>query len=462
MTVKQNGFQAFFTSLKLAMVLLGLIALGSTLGTLIPQGEAAEPFAAKLPPALLAVFQALQLFNVFHSAWFILLLLLLAVNLIVCSLDRFPAAWRQVCGGVTPERPDLFAEPSEERTAKLPQPPETAAEALAALLKERCGKVYRGEQQGKIYLAGQRGAFSRLGVYAVHLGVLLMLAGGIVGAVFGVKGYVEIAEGETSSTLQLPGGKPARQLDFAIRCDRFTVEFYETGAPKLFRSDLTFLKNGQSQLQGALLVNHPLAYGGLRFYQASYGVLPGGKLKLGWVKEGKPGEGREVAPGDRFPLPGAAAEVSVLRVEGDLMHMGPAAKLSVVASGKEVQFWVFANIDQIKAANPGVLEQMPVMNPGLFSPYVFSLKKAGERYYTVLQATDDPGAPLVAAGALVLTLGLIVVFFLSHRRLWIRLEPRSKGGSRIGVAGSSNRDPVGLDNEIKNLLAKIRIGEGKV
>jgi cytochrome c biogenesis protein len=257
------------------------------------------------------------------------------------------------------------------------------------------------------------------------------------------------------------GGQPARTLDFAVRCDRFTVEYYENGAPKVFRSDLTFLKDGRTERQGALLVNHPIAYGGLSFYQASYGVLSDGKHQLGWTKQGAKGEGREVASGDRFRLPGTNAEVAVLRVEGDLMKMGPAAKLSVTAAGREVQFWVFQNIEKIKAANPGLLDQMPLMNPGLFAPYLFTLEKAGERYYTVLQATNDPGAPLVAAGGVALTLGLIIVFFLSHRRLWIRLEPRSKGGSRIAVEGSSNRDPTGLEAEMKQLLNKIRTWEDK-
>ena len=233
-----------------------------------------------------------------------------------------------------------------------------------------------------------------------------------------------------------------------------------TTAPRrLFRSDLTFLKDGRIQKQGALLVNHPLTFGGLRFYQSSYGVIPGGRVSLSWTKGSQKSEGREVSAGDRFDLPGAAAQVEVLRVEGDLMKMGPAVKLSIVSAGREVQFWVFANIEKIKEANPGVLAQMPVMNPGLFSPYLFSLDKTtGERFYTVLQAVRDPGTPLVAAGAALLIVGLMVAFFFSHRRLWIRVEPR-KGKSRIAVAGTCNRDDVGLEGELQRLMTEIRGGK---
>lgn len=460
MKERQTGFLAFFSSVRLAIVLLAAIAAASVLGTVIPQQEAAGDLSARLSPSLLAVFRALQLFDVYHSAWFILLLLFLAANLIVCSLRRFPVAWRQIRGDFAPGRPDLFKELPPERTATSPRSPAETQDRLEVILRRHCGQVRRAEHAGGgTFLAGQKGGISRLGVYGVHLGILLMLAGGIAGAVFGVKGVVEIAEGESSNHLQLPGGVH-QTLDFAVRCDRFTVEYYEGGAPKLFRSDLTFLKDGKVLKQAALLVNHPVSVGGLRFYQASYGVLPGGRYSLTWTRGGKPAGGRDVAAGDRFALPGDTAQVEVLRVEGDLMQMGPAVKLSVVSAGRERQFWVFANIERIKEANPGLLSQVPMMNPGLYAPYLFSIEKAGDRHFTVLQAVRDPGAPLVAAGGGFLIAGLLIAFFLSHRRFWIRVEPRP-GGSGIALAGTCNRDAVGLERELAAIMKDIRATEGK-
>lgn len=459
MAKKKNGFLEFFASVRLAIVVLSAIALGALLGTVIPQQAAAEAFTSRLHPALLAVFQALQLFDVYHSAWFILLLVLLAVNLVVCSLDRFPASWRQVRGGVSPEGADLLADLPPDRCLTSERPPAEEVERLENLLRKRCGKVQRVETPRGILLACEKGAFSRLGVYVVHLGVLLMIAGGLVGAVFGTKGYVEIAEGETADTLHTGEGKAAKPLGFKIRCDRFIVEFYESGAPKTFQSDLTFLRGDKVEKQGALLVNHPIAFGGLQFYQSSYGVLPGGRLSLAWAKGTEKGARREVAAGERFLLPGTSAEVEVLRVEDNLMRMGAAVKLSVKAGGDTVQFWVFQDIERIKAANPGVLSQVPLMNPGLFAPYVFSLTKAGERFYTVLQAVHDPGVPLVAGGAGLLVAGLMITFFFSHRRFRVGVEER-KGRSRVGVAGRSNRDPAGLERDLERLLAEIRGAEG--
>jgi len=88
------------------------------------------------------------------------------------------------------------------------------------------------------------------------------------------------------------------------------------------------------------------------------------------------------------------------------------------------------------------------------------MQKKGERFYTVLQAARDPGVPLVAAGAVLMVAGLMITFFFSHRRFRIILEGE-KGQSMIGIAGSSNRDPVGLENEMNRLLSEIGKAEGR-
>ena len=338
MTAPRNDFLRFWTSVRLAVVLLSLIALGSLLGTVIPQRDAAEAFAVRLSPAVLALFETFQLFDVYRSTWFILLLLLLAVNLTACSLARFPAAWRQIRGGVAPEGPERFAGLPPERLLTLVLPPASAAAHLEGLLQKRFGPIQRSQSDAAISLAGQRGGFSRLGVYGVHLGILLLIAGGLVGGIWGVKGHVQIAEGEASDTLHLAGGKASRPLGFQIRCDRFVVEHYQSGAPKLFRSDLAFLVDGRVAKEGSLLVNHPLDFGGLRFYQSSYGRLPGSSLSLSWSRGQERSEGREVLPGESFSLPGDAGKVEVLQVEQNLMRMGPAVKLAVTDGAKSVQF----------------------------------------------------------------------------------------------------------------------------
>jgi cytochrome c biogenesis protein len=204
-----------------------------------------------------------------------------------------------------------------------------------------------------------------------------------------------------------------------------------------------------------LLVNHPLSFEGFRFYQSSYGLTSEGKASLSLFKNGKKSQDVLVGLGETFVLPGKEGKVNVLRVEGNLMNMGPAIKLAVVSSQGETAFWVFRHIDKIKEMNPGIVQQIPMFNPGLFRPYVFVINGVQEKYYTGLQVNSDPGLPIVAAAAFLMFIGLMLVFFSSHRQVWLWIDMRGEN-TRISIAGRSHKDAVGLKRDIKNILVRIK------
>jgi cytochrome c biogenesis protein len=166
----------------------------------------------------------------------------------------------------------------------------------------------------------------------------------------------------------------------------------------------------------------------------------------------------KVAIGMEFDLPERKAKVQMIRVEENLMGMGPAVKLNIQSPADQVQIWIFQAIEQINQVNPGLIEQVPLFNPGLFKPYVFSLDQANKQYYTGLQVMQDPGVPVVAAGALFMMIGFMIVFFCSYRQIWIRLDSRGDK-TRICITGKSNRDEVGLDREIRKWLDVLKFNK---
>ncbi len=451
---KKNPVWSFFTSVKLAIVLLVLISIASILGTLIPQQGAAGPLIGRLSPGVVAVMRSLQLFDIFHSAWFMILMALLAANLIACSINRFPAAWNRFRSKPEPDRDELFEKAPSDRTLLMDAPLATAAGDLENLLKKRLSGVSRRDAGERSYLYGEKGAYSHFGVYVIHASVLVLMAGVIVGFLFGFEGSVEIPEGEETAVVELKAGRGLKNLDFAIRCDKFFIDFYENGMPKTYRSDLSFLRDGRVVQTSPVLVNHPVAFAGMRFYQSNYGMVATGDPVLVVTEGGKKIQDVKVAIGMEFDLPGKGTRAQMIRVEENLMGMGPAVKLNIQSIGGNVQLWVFQAIEQIKQANPGLLQQVPLFNPGLFEPYVFSLGQAGSRYYTGLQVARDPGVPVVALGALLMVIGFMVVFFGSHRQIWIRLE-KKRDGTHVRIAGRSNRDEVGLDREIRRLAEAV-------
>jgi cytochrome c biogenesis protein len=455
LTRNKSRVWSFFSSVGLTIALLAIIVLVSIIGTVVPQRESAAELAMRIPPGLFSFLQTMQLFDLYHSILFFLLLGLLSINLIICSINRFPQAWRHFRAKPSPENFDVFKDLSEDAIINTKQDQKVIAEIAATSMKSR----FRGYQCQKttdgLYLYGDKGRSSYFGVYVVHLSILILIVGVVIGSLFGIEGYVNIGEGETVNKIDLRDKEQTLPLPFAVRCDRFTIEFYENGAPKTYRSELTFLKNGQAASSGQLLVNHPLGFEGIRFYQSSYGLTSEGKVSLSLFKNGKKSQDISVGLGETFVLPGKEGKVNVLRVEENLMKMGPAIKLAVVSSQGETVFWVFRHIDKIKEVNPGIVQQIPMFNPGLFRPYVFVINGVQEKYYTGLQVNSDPGLPVVAAAAFLMFIGLMLVFFSSHRQVWLRVDVRGEN-TRISIAGRSHKDAVGLERDIKKILARIK------
>lgn len=236
---------AFFSSVTLTVVLLIIIALASIVGTLIP---------------------------IFHSLWFMILMILLSLNLLVCSIQRLPASWRLFRTRFAPDETEVFRNLPADRVILVERPLDAEAARLENLIKKRYKRVQRKDTGEGSFLAGEKRRFSYFGVYCIHFSILLILTGMIIGFLFGFDAYVEVAEGESVDTVQLDGGKGVKKLDFTVRCDRFSIDYYEDGTPKMYRSDLTFLKNNRVVYQGSVRVNYPITFEEIRFYQANYGV----------------------------------------------------------------------------------------------------------------------------------------------------------------------------------------------
>jgi len=453
----QNKFNAlwqYFSSIKLALVLLTIITVASIIGTLIPQQDAAGEFLQGRSALTVAIFQFLQLGNLFRSVWFISLLGVFSLNLIVCSWNRFPAAWKLFRREFKPGRGDLFRDSPPEWRHQSKAPLTAEIKRVEALMKKKYRRVGSLESAEGTIIHGEKGAISYLGAYIIHAGILVIIMGALLGIFFGFKGFVNIMEGESVQVAQLISGKGVQPLGFTARCDKFTVEFYETGQPKLFRSDMTFTRGDQVLAKGALRVNHPMELEGIRFYQSSYGSVPEA-VHLRIYKDNKEiGSARAPADG-QVDLPEQGVMVKILRIEPNLMEMGPAVKVQAKIGGEVKELWIFQYLEEIKKSNPGILTMAPTLNPDMALPYRIVLEKLEERYYTGLQVNRDPGAPLVGIGALLMIYGLILAFFYPHRQYLVRLKGE-KNGTAITLAGKTNKDTVILERELIKLMAAIK------
>jgi cytochrome c biogenesis protein len=455
---RPNVIWGFFSSVKLTIVLLIIIAIVSILGTLVPQEEGAAEFARRLNPAMLQIFTSLDLFDMYHSIWFRVLIGALAMNLIVCSIDRFPATWKRFIARPEPDRTKPFDHLPPEQSFLAQGTPEESANKVDKLLQSRYKKIRKKEVGPNRFFYGERGGYSHFGVYLVHLSVLLILVGSLVGSFLGFDAYVNILEGEQTDTVMLRKKMKPLKLNFSVRCDKFTVDFYENGSPKEYRSDLSFIVKGKNADKRSVLVNHPVEFMGVTFYQANYGSAPGKTVRVK-VSRGTAQPAvtdMRVEAGKSVALPGGEGKFKVIDVRGDIMKMGPAVLISVQPNqGNPVDFWVFKHGEMARKMLPGPMLKSPKFDPSAFKPYTFFLDGLETKYYTGLQVNRDPGVSIVWIGCFFMITGLFVTFFLSHKRIWVRLL-KTDQGMKISAAGTANKNPVGLQREIEHLTNDLK------
>lgn len=440
MAKSKNLFWSFFSSVKLTVVLLFLMVLLFIVATFLP------------PPS---DAQEINWFNdLYHSPLFYVLATLFSLNLIICSLNRLPVAVRQLNAPCFPPPAGIFDNQERERIV-LSDKDMTEGEAfIKKFLSAKFSSPKKSEWKNGLLFCRERGRFSLFGVYLVHLSVLIIIAGALIGSVFGLEGSMNLREGETSSLIRLDKGRGVHQLPFSVRCDNFSVEFYDTGAPKTYRSDLSFFKNGELKQTGSVLVNHPFTFEGVRFYQASYGKADDNRALIVYNSAGKESAKITAKEGDTFDLPRQKARATVLRVEENIMGLGPAVKLDIDTGKRNIQFWVFQHIDEIARANPDLFAEVPLFNPGLFAPLVFSLERLDNRYFTGLRVVRDPGVPFVLSGGILLLCGLIIIFFTAHERIWLLLE-RQPEGIKISVTGRASRNQAVLERRLERLCQNL-------
>ncbi len=480
----------FFSSVKLAVVLLIILAVVSVIGTVIQQNQAPEEYLREYSQATVRLFETLGFFDLYHTWWFVLLLLLFTANLTICTLERFPTAWRVMRAPLRNLDEDGYkALPfKKELTVKG-----TMEQAEASAIKALRGKRYRTvltKGPGATQIAAQKGAFSRMGVYITHVSILLVFIGALIGAFFGFKAFLNIPEGQASGVVYLRNeplwdkimagfgigkspvindpqvGVPEMPLGFYVKCDDFEVDYYEnngrpTGMPSEYWSILSvFDKRGQKMFDKRIRVNDPLKFHGITFYQSSYGTMPGakGEVILNVRRKGDSGPGQtvEIAPGSSVYVSSIDRTIRVTGMSPFGMRDPATGRVLYYETRNNELINPVVDIEVLRGKTPVFRTQlMKVDNrpPAMPEDYTISYVDYWGARYTGLQVTKDPGVWVVYSGFILLCFGPLVAFFGSHRKMWMRIAER-KGQAVVLAGGSSNRNRHSFEREF-NMITEV-------
>jgi cytochrome c biogenesis protein len=432
------------------MFLLISLALTSIIGTILPQGALPPEYVATISATKLQIYGNLGFFDMYHSWWFITLLYIFSLNLVCCSIKRLPHVFKFITEPVLVLGDSLRASSSQKKEVTFSGSVDNATGKLAEFLAKEFNSPVVTEHNGDYHLFAQKSAWSRLGVYVVHSSILVIFVGAIIGSLFGFKGFTNIAEGSGITSIQGQNGNPI-PLGFEVFCEKFNLTLYNNGAPKEFRSTLTIRENGKpvpGYSQVKVIVNDPLTYKGITFYQSSYGQASEGSEHFFSMKP------RSGGATDKFAISEGAAltlkdgtNFRLLESTQEVRQFmpgfsGPAARVEVTFMGKTPQTFI-------------VLKNYPEMNAQRGDELIFNYDGTNARMFTGLQVAKDPGVEVVWIGCTLMCIGLFIAFFMSHKRVWVVV---SKGHARMYGNASKNHAAFGIQfDELADKLTSLKI-----
>ena len=204
------------TSMRVALLLLFLLALATVPGSVVPQ-RTVNPLAVtdfrEANPTLSEWYDRLGLFDVYAAPWFAAIYLALLVSLVGCILPRSRQHWRAVRAR-PPAAPRNLSRLPEHRRFEVPAPADAVLAAAHATLRDR---RYRVAADGAS-LAAERGHLRETGNLVFHLAVVVVLLAVALGSLFGYRATVLVPEGRgfANSVIQFDSLESGSLFDLKV------------------------------------------------------------------------------------------------------------------------------------------------------------------------------------------------------------------------------------------------------
>jgi cytochrome c biogenesis protein len=420
------------TDLRLAIILLLIIALFSVSGTVIEQGQLPDFYQSNYPehPALFGflswkVIQVVGLDHVYRTWWFLSLLVLFGTSLTACTFTRQLPALKAAQKWKYYEEPRNFT--------KLALSAELEGVSLPSITPILQQKSYRIFQEKDDILYARKGIIGKFGPIIVHIGIVAILLGGIWGAMTGFMAQEMISSGDTFQVKNIvdAGAWSSQDVlkDWSVRVNRFWIDYTPTGGIDQFYSDMSVLNNeGKEVNHEKIYVNKPLRYHGVVFYQTDWGIS---SVRVRLNKS------------PIFQLPMVQLDTKGKgRLWGTWIPTKPDLSEGVSLLAKDLQGMVLIYDAQGKLINT-VRAGMSIPVNGVNLQILDVMGSTG------LQIKFDPGIPIVYTGFALLMLGVVMSYF-SHSQIWAL-----QTGKTLYIGGKTNRAQVAFEQEVLEILDQL-------
>ncbi len=438
-----------FASVKLTIYTLVLLAVTSIIGTVILQNGTPRQYQQLYGDGIYNLIKIFNIDDMYGAWWFLALLIILCINIVVCSTERLSSTWKIIFPKKLSFNPQRFKKLKNLESFNLKRDANDAAQGCEQFLTKTVGRVLKQETETGMVLYAEKGRWTRMGVYVVHASILLLLLGGLIGSIFGFKASLNLDEGETADTAFIVQKRAMVDLGFSIRCNDFQVKFYDSGAPEEFKSNLTIIENGTESFTKDILVNHPLRYKGINIFQSSYGTAQPDAVVLDVIRSSDQSVSHHTLKiGQEISLPDGQG---VFKLEGFLPHfdfrnnnLGEAFVGRITPADGTAGFQI------------GLPIKFPTFDKMRKGAFAFVVKEFEQKHYTGLQITKDPGIWYVYSGFILMIIGCWITFFMSHQSYFIEVTQTRDGDSQISLSGTTNRNAQGLKLKLKKIVTKLK------
>lgn len=420
------------TDLRLAIILLLVIALFSVSGTVIEQGQLPAFYQSNYPehPALFGfltwkVIQVVGLDHVYRTWWFLSLLVLFGTSLTACTFTRQLPALKAAQKWKYYEEPRQF-----QKLALSAELDGVSLQSITPILQQKSYRIFQDKDD---ILYARKGIIGRIGPIIVHIGIVAILLGGICGSMTGFMAQEMISSGDTFQVKNIvdAGAWSSQDVlkDWSVRVNRFWIDYTPTGGIDQFYSDMSVLNNqGEEVNHEKIYVNKPLRYHGVVFYQTDWGIS---SVQVRLNKS------------PIFQLPMAQLDTKGKgRIWGTWIPTKPDLSEGVSLLAKDLQGMVLIYDAQGKLINT-VRAGMSIPVNGVNLKIIDVIGSTG------LQIKFDPGIPIVYTGFGLLMLGVVMSYF-SHSQIWAL-----QTGETLYIGGKTNRAQVAFEQEVLTILDQL-------
>ncbi|HHZ70121.1 MAG TPA: cytochrome c biogenesis protein ResB [Methylococcaceae bacterium] len=318
----------FLGSMNFAITLLVAVAIASIIGTVLQQNQPYPDYILKFGPFWFEVFKSLDLFDVYSSVWFLVILGFLVISTTVCIYRNTPRVLKDIRDYKESAQLNALRRMSHHREWQSHFSREICLERISAVASAKGYRLIVKTEAKQSIVAAKKGSGSRLGYIFTHVAIVIICIGGLIDGNVPLKiaemtdnirvetrnipasevplistlpvdnlsfrGTVTIPEGQKANLvfIDFKDGYLVQRLPFLIAVEDFRIDYYKTGQPKSFASDLIIYDQALDvPLRKTISVNHPLEYNGYTIYQSSFG--DGGsdlRIKLWPLKGAKRGD----------------------------------------------------------------------------------------------------------------------------------------------------------------------------